>query len=86
MAARATGPGFRVEIADLFEDVARAKMDRRASFASMYSCQVSNPREQRSIARARCGEASSLRYSVMDFDMSERVLVPDQRIPSPSQG
>lgn len=73
-AERAAGPGFRTEITDLLEAVARVKIDRSASFASMYCCQVSNPREHSSMASARCGEDSSLRYIVIDLDMSDNVL------------
>ena len=79
MAARAAGPGFLIEIPALLDDVARVKMERRASLASMYCCHVSNPREHKSIARARCGEALSLRYMAIDFEMSHSVLAHSQR-------
>ena len=48
--------------------------------ASKYCCQMWNPREQRSIAVARCGEVSSRRYSEMDLAVSVKVLGYDSTI------
>lgn len=69
-AKRACGPGLRTEIDSFRELVARVNSERSASIASKYCCQISKPREHRSIASTRYGHASSYRWIVIDFAMS----------------
>ena len=73
-AMRACGPGLRICIDSLRADVARVKSDRSASIASKCCCQMSKPREQRSIASTRYGDESSYRYNDIDLAISVIVL------------